>query len=146
MDNKQAKNVKRLILCSGKVYIDLINSEDRKKNSKDIAITRVEQLYPIPTELLKAVINRYPNLSEIVWLQEEPETMGAWMFMFPFFRKLINGRFPLHYIGRKRNSSPAEGSSSMHKVNQKALIKQAFMIDKELPNLEELGITWVKNV
>jgi len=146
MDNKQAKIVKRLILCSGKVYIDLINSEDRMKNSKDIAITRVEQLYPIPTELLKAVINRYPNLSEIVWLQEEPETMGAWMFMFPFFRKLINGRFPLHYIGRKRNSSPAEGSSSMHKVNQKALIEQAFMIDKELPNLEELGITWVKNV
>lgn len=146
MDNKQAKGVKRLILCSGKVYIDLDNSEYRKQNSKDIAIARVEQLYPIPTEMLKEVMSRYPNLKEVVWIQEEPETMGAWMFMFPFFRKLIDGRFPLHYIGRRRNSSPAEGYSSMHKVNQEALIKQAFMIDKELPNLDELGITWVKNV
>jgi len=146
MDNKQAKGVKRLILCSGKVYIDLDNSEYRKQNSKDIAIARVEQLYPIPTEMLQQVMSRYPNLKEVVWIQEEPETMGAWMFMFPFFRKLIDGRFPLHYIGRRRNSSPAEGSSSMHKVNQQALIKQAFMIDKELPNLDELGITWVKNV
>ncbi len=146
MDDKQAKNVKRLILCSGKVYIDLNESEYRKENSKDIAIARVEQLYPIPTAKIQQVLNRYSKLKEVVWLQEEPETMGAWMFMFPFFRKLIDGRFPLHYIGRRRNSSPAEGSASMHKVNQRALIKQAFMIDKELPNLDELGITWVKNV
>ncbi len=146
MDDKQAKNVKRLILCSGKVFIDLNNSEYRKQNSKDIAIARVEQLYPIPTVMLKKVLSRYPKLKEVVWVQEEPETMGAWMFMFPFFRKLIDGRFPLHYIGRRRNSSPAEGSSSMHKVNQEALIKQSFMIDKDLPNLDELGITWVKNV
>ncbi len=146
MDDKQAKKVKRLILCSGKVYIDLNNSAYRQENAKDIAIARVEQIYPIPTEKLQLVMSRYPNLKEVVWLQEEPETMGAWMFMFPFFRKLIDGRFPLHYIGRRRNSSPAEGSSSMHKVNQEAMIKQAFMIDKELPNLDELGITWVKNV
>jgi len=146
MDGKQAENVKRLILCSGKVYIDLNTSEYRKQNSKDVAIARVEQIYPIPTVMLKKVLNRYPKLKEVVWLQEEPETMGAWMFMFPFFRKLIDGRFLLHYIGRRRNSSPAEGSSSMHKVNQAALIKQAFMIEKELPNLDELGITWVKNV
>jgi 2-oxoglutarate dehydrogenase E1 component len=146
MNDNQAKKVKRLILCSGKVYIDLNNSEYRQQNSKDIAIARVEQLYPIPTEMLQKVMSRYPKLQEVVWIQEEPETMGAWMFMFPFFRKLIDGRFPLHYIGRRRNSSPAEGSSSMHKVNQEALIKQAFMIDKELPNLDELGITWVKNV
>jgi len=146
MDDKQAKNIKRLILCSGKVYIDLNNSEYRKQNLKDIAIARVEQLYPIPTIMLNDVLNRYPKLKEIVWLQEEPETMGAWMFMFPFLRKIINKRLKLHYIGRRRNSSPAEGSSSMHKANQKALIQQAFMIDKELPNIDELGITWVKNV
>lgn len=143
---KEAKKIKRLILCSGKVYIDLINSEYREKHLKDIAIASVEQLYPIPTEALKKAIERYPNLKEVVWVQEEPETMGAWMFMFPFFRKLIDGRFSLHYIGRRRNSSPAEGSSSMHKVNQEALIKQSFMIGKEIPNLDELGVTWVKNV
>lgn len=146
ISDKEAKKIKRLILCSGKVYIDLINSEYREKHLKDIAIASVEQLYPIPTEALKKAIERYPNLKEVVWVQEEPETMGAWMFMFPFFRKLIDGRFSLHYIGRRRNSSPAEGSSSMHKVNQQALIKQSFMIDKEIPNLDELGVTWVKNV
>ena len=146
IDDKQAKKVKRLILCSGKVYIDLNTSEYREEKAKDIAIARVEQLYPIPTVRIQEVLGRYPNLKEVVWLQEEPETMGAWMFMFPFLRKLIDGKYSLHYIGRRRNSSPAEGSSSMHKVNQQALIRQAFMIDKELPNLDELGITWVKNV
>ena len=146
MDDKQAKGVKRLILCSGKVYWDLVSSEDQEKNRGDIAIARVEQLYPIPTVMIGKVLKRYPKLKEVVWIQEEPETMGAWMFMFPFFRKLIDGRFPLHYMGRKRNSSPAEGSSSMHKVNQQALVQQAFMIDKALPNLDELGITWVRNV
>lgn len=146
IDDKQAKKVKRLILCSGKIYLDLVSSEYREKNSGDIAIARVEQLYPIPTMMIRKVLGRYPKLKEVVWLQEEPETMGAWMFMFTFFRKLIDGRFPLHYMGRKRHSSPAEGSSSMHRVNQEALVRQAFMIDKALPNLDQLGITWVRNV
>ena len=146
MDEKQAKKAKRLILCSGKVYWDLVSSELYKKNAGDIAIARIEQLYPIPTAMIRKVLSRYPKLKEVVWLQEEPETMGAWMFMFPFFRKMIDGRFLLHYMGRKRNSSPAEGSSSMHRVNQEALVKQALTLDKELPNLDELGITWVKNV
>ncbi len=146
MDEKQAKKVKRLILCSGKVYWDLVSSEYYEKSAGDIAIARVEQLYPIPTVMISKVLGRYPKLKEVVWLQEEPETMGAWMFMFPFFRKLIDRRFPLHYMGRKRNSSPAEGSLSMHRVNQQALVQQALTLDKELANLDELGITWVKNV
>ena len=146
MDDTQARSVKRLILCSGKVYVDLISSEERKKNSKDIAIVRVEQLYPIPTKKLTQVLERYPKLKEVAWLQEEPENMGAWMFIYPFLRKLISGRIQLHYIGRRRNSSPSEGLASMHKVNQEALIKQAFIIGKPLPNIDELGITWVRNV
>ncbi|HSC34907.1 MAG TPA: 2-oxoglutarate dehydrogenase E1 component [Thermodesulfobacteriota bacterium] len=146
MSNSQAKSVKRLILCSGKVYIDLIGSELRKQNAKDIAIARLEQLYPVPTTLIQKVLGRYPKLKEVVWLQEEPENMGAWMFIYPFLRKFIKGTVPLHFIGRRRNSSPAEGTASMHKVNQEALLKQAFMIGKQLPNIDELGITWVKNV
>ncbi len=146
MSNSQAKSVKRLILCSGKVYIDLIASELRKQNAKDIAIARLEQLYPVPTTLIQKVLGRYPKLKEVVWLQEEPENMGAWMFIYPFLRKFIKGTVPLHFIGRRRNSSPAEGTASMHKVNQEALLKQAFMIGKQLPNIDELGITWVKNV
>ena len=146
MSNSQAKSVKRLILCSGKVYIDLIASELRKQNAKDIAIARLEQLYPVPTTLIQKALNRYPKLKEVIWLQEEPENMGAWMFIYPFLRKFIKGTVPLHFIGRRRNSSPAEGTASMHKVNQEALLKQVFMIGKQLPNIDELGITWVKNV
>lgn len=146
MNDTRAKSVKRLILCSGKVYIDLIASEFRKQNSKDIAIARLEQLYPVPTTLLQKALNRYPKLKEVVWLQEEPENMGAWMFIYPFLRKFIKGRVALHFMGRRRNSSPAEGTASMHKVNQEALIRQVFMIGKQLPNIDELGITWVKNV
>jgi 2-oxoglutarate dehydrogenase E1 component len=146
MNDSRAKSVKRLILCSGKVYIDLIASELRKQGSKDVAIARLEQLYPVPTTLLQKVLNRYPKLKEVVWLQEEPENMGAWMFIYPFLRKLIKGRVALHYMGRRRNSSPAEGTASMHKVNQEALIRQVFLLGKELPNIDELGITWVKNV
>ncbi len=145
-NEREAASVKRLILCSGKVYIDLIASEHRKQNSKDIAIVRLEQFYPFPLNLLSKILNRYTKLKEIVWLQEEPENMGAWMFIYPFLRKLRKGRVSIHYMGRRRNSSPAEGTASMHKVNQEALIKQAYMIGKPLPNLDELGITWVKNV
>ncbi|MFI5322010.1 MAG: 2-oxoglutarate dehydrogenase E1 component [Thermodesulfobacteriota bacterium] len=146
IDDRHAKSVKRLILCSGKVYIDLASSEIRKQNSKDIAITRLEQLYPVPATMLQNALNRYSKLKEVVWLQEEPENMGAWMFIYPFLRKLIKGQIPLHFMGRRRNSSPAEGIASMHKVNQEALIRQGFTIGKQIPHIDELGITWVKNV
>ncbi|MEQ9618038.1 MAG: 2-oxoglutarate dehydrogenase E1 component [Deltaproteobacteria bacterium] len=145
-DGKDTKNVKRLILCSGKVYIDLISSEHIKQHEKDIAIVRLEQIYPFPFKMLDNILKRYTKLKEFVWLQEEPENMGAWMFVYPFLRKLIKGRVSLHYMGRRRNSSPAEGTASMHKINQEALVQQVFMVGKTLPNIDELGITWVKNV
>lgn len=143
MDKKQAKKVKRLILCSGKVYIDLVSSELREK-SLDIAIARVEQLYPRPKEEILEIVARYPNITQLVWLQEEPQNMGAWKYMLPFLkRKIVPEGTTIHYIGRKRNSSPSEGSSSMHKVNQEMLIKQAFKIGKPLEGIEESGsITW----
>lgn len=146
VSDKEAKNIKRLIVCSGKVYIDLISSEYRKKHMKDVAIVRLEQLYPFPLNMLDSVLKRYTKLKDVVWLQEEPENMGAWMFVYPFLRKIIKGTVPLHYMGRRRNSSPAEGTASMHRVNQEALIKQAFMTGKTLPNIDEMGITLVKNV
>lgn len=145
IDDKSSKKVKRLILCSGKVYVDLTSSELRDKN-RDIAIARVEQLYPLPKDEIENVINRYSNLKEVVWLQEEPQNMGAWSYMMYNLRRIVNNRVPLHYIGRKRNSSPAEGSLSMHKVNQETLIEQAFNIKKDVKNLEESGIIWDKNI
>jgi len=113
------------VLCSVKVYVDLIGSEQRK-TSQEIAICRVEQLYPFPKVALGEVLESYPSLRDIVWLQEEPENMGAWEFMRPLLEEMIGERCPLRYIGRARSSSPSEGSAAWHQLNQKALVEQAF--------------------
>ncbi|MGI9534537.1 MAG: 2-oxoglutarate dehydrogenase E1 component [Thermodesulfobacteriota bacterium] len=142
MDDRQANKVKRLILCSGKIYIDLISSEIRERHP-EIAIVRVEQLYPRPKEEIRNVVARYPKINELVWVQEEPQNMGAWKYMLPFLRrKITNYQNQIHYIGRKRNSSPSEGSSSMHKLNQKLIIEQAFSIKKVVDRIEESGMAW----
>ena len=125
---QKAKAVKRLVLCSGKVYVDLVASE-RRAQAKDIAIVRVEQLYPFPASALREVIAGYPALEDIVWLQEEPENMGAWEFLRPLLEDLIAGRCPLRYVGRARSSSPSEGSAAWHQLNQKALVERAFDLD-----------------
>lgn len=117
--------VRRLILVSGKVYVDLVTSEQRHEHT-EIAIVRVEQIYRFPKEQLKPVLDEYPNLTEVVWLQEEPENMGAWNYVQPRLAEVIAGRVPLRYIGRPSNSSPAEGSTAWHNVNQKQLIERAF--------------------
>ena len=117
--------VRRLILASGKVYVDLVASE-RRGTGRAVALCRVEQLYPFPEQDLRPVLERYPNLEEVVWLQEEPRNMGAWGYMRLRLAQLIDGRWPLHYIGRPRSSSPAEGSSAWHALNQETIIKQAY--------------------
>ncbi|MGH9356319.1 MAG: 2-oxoglutarate dehydrogenase E1 component [Terriglobia bacterium] len=122
---RRAAEIRRLILCSGKVYVDLVTSPERVKSGA-IAICRVEQLYPFPEDDLKKVLNAYPALEEVVWLQEEPRNIGAWEFARLQLARLINGRCPLHYVGRPRSSSPAEGSSAWHALNQQMIIRQAF--------------------
>jgi 2-oxoglutarate dehydrogenase E1 component len=121
----RAKSVKRLILCSGKVYVDLITNE-RRRAASDVAICRLEQLYPFPNVALREVLDGYGSIRDVVWLQEEPENMGAWEFMRPLLQELIADRCPLRYIGRARSSSPSEGSSAWHQLNQKVLIEQAL--------------------
>ncbi|MGH9403449.1 MAG: 2-oxoglutarate dehydrogenase E1 component [Terriglobia bacterium] len=129
IDDEQALrsplNIKRLILCSGKVYVDLLTAPQRAKASS-VAICRVEQLYPLPVDEIKVALSHYPSIEEVVWLQEEPRNMGAWEFVRLQIARLIDGRCPLHYIGRPRSSSPAEGSSAWHVSNQETLITQAF--------------------
>jgi 2-oxoglutarate dehydrogenase E1 component len=121
----RANSVSRLVLCSGKVFVDLITSE-RRKSAEQVAICRVEQLYPFPHVALRDVLNGYPALRDVVWLQEEPENMGAWEFMRPLLEEMIADRCPLRYIGRARSSSPSEGSAAWHQLNQKRLVEQAF--------------------
>lgn len=120
--------VRRLLLCSGKVYMDLVTSELRKQRD-DIAIVRVEQLYPFPADLLDAVFKQYPNLQEIAWVQEEPRNMGPWAAIKPQLNYILElGHFAanLRYVGRPRRASPAEGSATWHQINQGELVKQAF--------------------
>jgi 2-oxoglutarate dehydrogenase E1 component len=121
----RADHVRRLVLCSGKVYVDLVSSEMRKKTS-EVAICRVEQLAPFPSVALREVLDRYPSLRDVVWLQEEPENMGGWEYLHPQLEELIGDRFPLRYIGRSRSASPSEGSSAWHQLNQRAIVERAF--------------------
>ena len=129
----RAKNISRLVLCSGKVYVDLMTSE-RRKSAEQMAICRIEQLYPFPNVALREVLNGYPALRDVVWLQEEPENMGAWEFLRPLLADMIGDRCPLRYIGRARSSSPSEGSAAWHQLNQKRLIEQAFDLDAVSPD------------
>jgi 2-oxoglutarate dehydrogenase E1 component len=121
----RAQSIRRIVLCSGKVYVDLVGS-DYRKASNDVAICRVEQLAPFPSVALRAVLETYPDVRDVVWLQEEPENMGAWEFMRPLLEELIGDRCPLRYIGRARSASPSEGSSTWHQLNQRALVERAF--------------------
>jgi 2-oxoglutarate dehydrogenase E1 component len=129
----RAASIKRLVLCSGKVYVDLISS-DLRKAATDVAIVRVEQLYPFPKVALAEALESYKAVRDIVWLQEEPENMGAWEFMRPLIQELIGDRCPLRYVGRARSASPSEGSSAWHQLNQRVLVEQAF--DRSRPASE----------
>jgi 2-oxoglutarate dehydrogenase E1 component len=130
----QNAKVKRLVFCSGKVFVDLVSSEQRTSGftsqtqgvSHGVALIRVEQLYPFPFDEVQQILDAYPKVREICWVQEEPENMGAWEFVRPLFEQLIDGRWPLRYIGRVRNSSPSEGSAAWHQANQRAIVAQTF--------------------
>ena len=134
---QRAAKVKRLVLCSGKVAVDLFTSE-RRKDNPHVAIVRVEQLYPFPSDLIRGVLDRYINVRELCWVQEEPENMGAWEFARPELEALLDGRWPLRYIGRARNSSPSEGSSSWHAANQRVIVEQVFEAKAERRELDRV--------
>jgi 2-oxoglutarate dehydrogenase E1 component len=117
--------VTRLILCSGKVFVDLESSEARAETT-GVAIARVEQLAPFQNTALRELIGEYPNLVELVWLQEEPKNMGAWTYMEPRLRELSGGDLPIRYIGRPERASPAEGSAERHASEQERIVSEAF--------------------
>jgi 2-oxoglutarate dehydrogenase E1 component len=127
----QAGKIRRVVLCSGKVFVDLISSEQRKAGTS-VAVVRVEQVYPFPADQIRTVLDAYPKVRDVCWVQEEPENMGAWEFVRPHLEQVIDGRWPLRYIGRVRNSSPSEGSAAWHSINQRAIVEQAFD-DKAAP-------------
>src|SRR5947199_319675 len=119
--------VRRLILCSGKVYYDLTLAPGRAQATQ-VAIGRVELLYPFPSEELATLIRGYPNLREIVWVQEEPRNMGPQKFMLPQLRELVGPDVTVRDIGRPERSSPAEGYPAAHQVEQARIVAAALSV------------------
>jgi 2-oxoglutarate dehydrogenase E1 component len=121
----KADKVKRVIACSGKVYYDLVKHREAK-GSEDVAIIRVEQLYPFPHKAFAAEIKKYPNATDVVWCQDEPQNQGAWFFIqHNIHENMLDGQ-KLGYAGRAASASPAVGYSHLHQDQQKSLIEAAF--------------------
>ncbi|ELX8380988.1 2-oxoglutarate dehydrogenase E1 component [Providencia vermicola] len=128
IDEINPKNVKRVILCSGKVYYDLL--EQRRKNEQtDVAIIRIEQLYPFPHEDIQQALAQYAHVKDFVWCQEEPLNQGAWYCSQHNFREAIPAGATLRYAGRAASSSPAVGYTSVHLEQQQALVNDALNIE-----------------
>lgn len=122
---KTNANIKRLIACSGKVYYDLVNRR-KEKNVDDVAIIRVEQLYPFPHKAFAAELKKYPELAEVVWCQDEPQNQGYWTFIQHYIMENMSTGQKLAYAGRPASASPAVGYASVHNEQQKALLDTAF--------------------
>jgi 2-oxoglutarate dehydrogenase E1 component len=117
--------VTRLILCTGKIYYDLVGHPERADRD-EIAVGRVELLYPFPESELLEVIARYPNLQELAWVQEEPRNMGARAFMSPRLLQIIPAELDYGYIGRPERASPGEGYPAAHALEQSRIVLTAL--------------------
>jgi 2-oxoglutarate dehydrogenase E1 component len=131
-------HIRRVLLCSGKVYYDLVNKRE-ETGRNDVAIIRLEQLYPFPLQRLTDILKRYSEAAELFWVQEEPENMGAWSFVEEQMQTIINPggnggpiKRQLRYIGRSLAASPAAGAHKVHHDQQEALVQDAF---SETPGL-----------
>jgi 2-oxoglutarate dehydrogenase E1 component len=117
--------VKRVLVCSGKVYYDLAKKREEKGHD-DTAILRLEQLYPFPHKAFASELKKYPNATEIVWCQDEPQNQGAWFFIqHNIHENMLEGQ-KLGYAGRAASASPAVGYSHLHQDQQRALVDAAF--------------------
>ncbi|HEY3060293.1 MAG TPA: 2-oxoglutarate dehydrogenase E1 component [Chloroflexota bacterium] len=115
--------VERVVLCSGHVWAELAGDERRVANDR-LAVLRLEELYPLPADELTAALERYHNVHEVIWLQEEPRTMGAWPFLAPRLAALVGERAKLRYVGRPERASPAEGWAEAHAAEQRRIISE----------------------
>jgi 2-oxoglutarate dehydrogenase E1 component len=124
-DDSKSQNVKRILLCTGKVYYDLAAYREEHKRD-DVAIIRLEQLYPLPAAPLDEALNAYAESTPVFWVQEEPANMGAWRYLHEKFGRKLFNRFALAPVSRVESASPATGSSHAHKLQQAQLVACAF--------------------
>ncbi len=129
LDDEEARGwadeVTRLVLCTGKIYYDLLSS-DRRSEATHVALTRMEQLYPFPSEQVRELVSSYPRLQEVVWTQEEPLNMGALTFLGPRLRAVVPRSIALSYVARPERASPAEGNAGDHAREQERLAREAL--------------------
>lgn len=119
--------IKRIVFCTGKVFVDTFTSEQRPEKP-DVALVRVEQLYRFPLRQVREIVASYKGAQEIVWLQEEPKNGGAWNYVRPLLEMASADRLPIRYIGRPHRASPAEGSLTWHKIHQNEIIHDVYNI------------------
>ena len=124
-DTAPATGVKRVLLCTGKVFYDLAAYRDEHQRA-DTAIVRLEQLYPMPSALLEETLKPYADKTPVFWVQEEPSNMGAWRFLHERFGRKLLHRFPFDLVSRPESASPATGSANAHKIEQAQLVARAF--------------------
>jgi 2-oxoglutarate dehydrogenase E1 component len=125
VDDLEANDVTRVVFCSGKVYFDLLEAR-RADEARNVAIVRIEQLYPFPAEDYAAALKHYPNAREVVWCQEEPQNQGAWYQIRHRLQEPLNGRQDLLYSGRRPAAAPATGIPQMHSAEQHGLVAAAI--------------------
>ena len=124
-DDSKPQEIKRILICTGKVYYDLAAYREEHKHNQ-VAIVRLEQLYPLPGGLLEDALKSYAEHTPALWVQEEPANMGAWRYLHEKFGKKLFNRFPFALISRFESASPATGSSHAHKLEQANLVQRAF--------------------
>jgi 2-oxoglutarate dehydrogenase E1 component len=124
--------VRRLLLCSGRLFFTLAAARDERKDS-EIALVRIEQLYPFPEQELQEIVAHYRRVQEVSWVQEEPRNMGAWSFVEPRLRELLPDTCVLSYQGREEAASPATGSFRVHQEEEQALVARALEVEAAPP-------------
>jgi 2-oxoglutarate dehydrogenase E1 component len=122
---ERANQIERILLCSGKVYYELEQKREELKRG-NVAILRLEQLYPLPRDLLRKTLADYADGTPVYWVQEEPENMGAWRFLRVNLGERLFDRFPFAGVCRASSASPATGSKSSHTIEQEKLLAAAF--------------------
>jgi 2-oxoglutarate dehydrogenase complex dehydrogenase (E1) component-like enzyme len=122
---EKRESVKRLVLCSGRVFYDL-DGHDRRADVDDVAIARIEYIYPFPKAQIQKLLESYPNLEEIIWAQEEPQNMGSWRSMQRRIPELLGEGIELRYVGRPERASPSEGYPAAHRTEQERIVLTAL--------------------
>ena len=131
--------VRRVVLCTGKIYYDMLAARLKQAVTQSVALVRIEELYPFPEEELRTVFARYPATEQVYWVQEESENMGAWHFARPYIAELLPTNCDLGYVGRDEAASPATGSGKIHQSEQQEIVDQALDLRGQEVVLQTVG-------